>query len=246
MRAHHIMSRKIISVLPDASIGEAAQLMLANHISGLPVTDAAEKLVGILTERDFLRRAEIGTQKRRPRWMEFLLGPGQQAAEYVHAAGRKVHEVMTPDVLTVTEDTPLSDIVGLMERNQIKRVPVLRDGKLCGIVSRQNFVQIVASLARDVPDPTADDEHVRKRILSKIEQHRWPHIEINILVRNGVVDLAGIITDEHVRQAIVVAAENTAGVKQVHDHLCWVDPMSGIYFLSPEDESVAAKTRQAS
>jgi CBS domain-containing protein len=235
MRAHHIMTRKVVVVSPDASIGEAARLMAEYHVSGLPVVDHSGALVGMVTERDFLRRQEVGTQRRRPRWLEFLRGPGSQALEYVHAAGRKVDEIMTRDVRSVTEETPLADIVDLMEKHQIKRVPVIQGGRLVGIVSRQNFVQAVANALHDVPDPTAADDHIRRRIIATIEQQDWTPVGLGVLVRDGIVDIRGIITDENVRQAIVVAAENVAGVKQVRDHMCWVDSMSGVYFL-PDDE----------
>lgn len=240
MRAHHIMTRKVITIAPSASIVDAARLMLDNHVSGLPVVDLKGTLVGIVTERDLLRRQEIGTQRKRPRWLEFILGPGRQAAEYVHTAGRHVHEVMTREVQTVTEDTPLPDVVTLMEKYRVKRVPVMNGDKLTGIISRQNFVRAVAGLARDVPDPTADDEHIRARILAEIGRHEWTPIGIEVFVRNGVVDLCGVITDDRMRQAVIVSAENIAGVKQVHDHLCWVDPMSGMYFESDEDVSKAS------
>ena len=244
MRAHHIMTGNVITVALDATINDAARVMLETHISGLPVVDKKGDLVGMLTERDFLRRQEIDTQRKRPRWLEFVLGPGRIAEEYVKTAGRKVYEIMTSHVYTVTEDTPLAEIVLLMERNHIKRVPVLRDRKIVGIISRQNFVQIVSSLSRNVPDPTADDTHIRTRILATIDRQHWSPMGINVLVRNGIVDLCGIITDEHVRQAIIVATENIAGVEQVHDHLTWVDPMSGLYFLSPEDD-FSAPTQEA-
>ncbi|MEW6645424.1 MAG: CBS domain-containing protein [Pseudomonadota bacterium] len=234
MKAHHIMTRKVISVAPDATTERAARLMIENHISGLPVIDAGGRLVGMVTERDFLRRREIGTQARRPRWLSFVLGPGRDAEDYVRAAGRRVEEVMTPDVVTVDEDTPLDDIVALMERRHVKRVPVMRGSAVVGIISRQNFVRAVASLAREVPDPTADDEHIRRRIVAAIEQGQWAPIGINVMVCDGVVDLYGAITDEHVRQAIKVAAENVAGVKKVRDHLYWVDPMSGLYVIEPD------------
>lgn len=240
MRAHHIMTRKVITIAPGASIMDAARLMLDNHVSGLPVVDLKGALVGIITERDLLRRQEIGTQRKRPRWLEFILGPGRQAAEYVQTAGRRVQEVMTRDVHTVTEDTPLPDVVAVMEKYRVKRVPVMDGNKLAGIISRQNFVRAVAGLARDVPDPTADDEHIRARILAEIGRHEWAPIGIEVFVRNGAVDLCGVITDDRMRQAVVVSAENIAGVKQVHDHLCWVDPMSGIYFESDEDSQKAS------
>ncbi|MBS4002722.1 MAG: CBS domain-containing protein [Afipia sp.] len=241
MKAHHIMTRKVIKVAPGDSIADAARLMLDNHLSGLPVVDLKGALVGIVTERDLLRRREIGTQRKRPRWLDFILGPGRQAADYVQTAGRRVDEIMTRDVQTVTEDTPLSDVVAIMERYRIKRVPVMNgNNKLTGIISRQNFVRAVAGLARDVPDPTADDSHIQTRILKEIGRHDWGPSGLEVFVRNGVVDICGVITEERTRQAIIVAAENVAGVKQVHDHLCWVDPLSGAYFEPKEEERTKA------
>lgn len=234
MKAHHIMTRKVISVAPDATTEHAARLMIENHISGLPVIDAGGHLVGIVTERDFLRRREIGTQGRRPRWLSFVLGPGREAVNYVRTTGRRVEDVMTPDVVSVDEDMALEEIVALMERRRVKRVPVLRAGKVVGIISRQNFVRAVASLAREVPDPTADDEHIRRRIVAAIDKGEWAPIGISVMVCDGVVDLYGAITDENVRRAIVVAAENVSGVKEVRDHLYWVDPMSGLYLIEPD------------
>lgn len=236
MRAHQVMNRRVITVTPDTSIVDAANIMLRQHISGLPVVDAAGKLVGIVSEGDFLRRGEIGTQKKRGRWLSFLVGPGRSAADFVHAQGRKVGEVMTHEPLTVTEETPLEDIVELMERNHVKRLPVLRNNKMVGIITRSNLLQAVASLARDIPDPTADDDHIRNRIIQSIEKTDWQPFGLDVTVRNGIVHLSGVITDDRLRQAAIVAAENVEGVKMVHDHLCWVDPMSGMYMGSPEDE----------
>lgn len=236
MRAHQVMNRRVITVTPDTSIVDAANIMLRQHISGLPVVDAAGKLVGIVSEGDFLRRGEIGTQKKRGRWLSFLVGPGRSAADFVHAQGRKVGEVMTHEPLTVTEETSLEDIVELMEKNHVKRLPVLRNNKMVGIITRSNLLQAVASLARDIPDPTADDDHIRNRIIQSIEKTDWQPFGLDVTVRNGIVHLSGVITDDRLRQAAIVAAENVEGVKMVHDHLCWVDPMSGMYMGSPEDE----------
>src|SRR5215469_7768091 len=119
MNAMDVMTRGVVSVGPDASIIEAVRIMLQHKISGLPVIDASGRLQGVITEGDFLRRAETGTQRRHPRWLEFLLGPGRLATEYVHASGRKVSEEMTPSVHTVTEDAPLEQFVHLMERHRI-------------------------------------------------------------------------------------------------------------------------------
>jgi len=161
MQVRDVMTRKVISVTDGDSILAAARLMLQNRISGLPVLDASGNLVGVVTEADFLRRGEIGTQRSRPAWREFLLGAGRLADEYVHAFGRKVSEIMTIDPICVTEDDSLRTVVELMERGRVKRLPVIRDGKLVGIVSRANLVDAVVGLARDAQTPAGDDAAIR-------------------------------------------------------------------------------------
>jgi len=125
MRADQIMTRTVITVTPETKIAEAANIMLEKHVSGLPVVDASGKLVGIVSEGDFIRRSEIGTQRKRGRFLKFILGPGKAAADFVHEHGKKVSEIMTPEPLTIVEYTPLEQIVQLMEKNNIKRLPVL-------------------------------------------------------------------------------------------------------------------------
>jgi CBS domain-containing protein len=203
--------------------------MLQRDISGLPVVDELGQLVGIVTEGDFLRRAETGKERRRPRWLTFLLGPGRLAQEYVHTHGRKVAEVMTPDVASVTEYTALGEIVRLMERRRIKRVPVTRDGKLVGIVSRGNLLRAMASLAGEVVASSTGDNEIRDRLLAEFTKQPWvPQVSTNVIVRNGIVHLWGVIFEEEQRQAMIVAAENIQGVKGVEDHLVWVEPTSGL------------------
>ena len=240
MRAHHIMTRRVITVGPDTTIVDAANTMLKQHISGLPVANAAGKLVGIISEGDFIGRAEIGTQRERARWLNFLLGTGREASDFVHEQGRKVGEIMTPNPCTVSEDTLLEDIVTTMEKNGIKRLPVMRGDQIVGIVTRANLLQAVAGLAREIPDPTADDDHIRDRIITSLEKSAWCPFGLSVIVRGGIVHLNGVITDDRARRAAVVAAENVAGVKEVHDHLCWVDTMSGMYLISPGDDQLAA------
>ena len=239
MRAHQIMTRSVVTVAPESSILDAANLMLQRHASGLPVVDAAGKLVGIVSEGDFIRRSEIGTQRKRGRWLRFILGAGKAATDFVREHGRKVSEVMTRDPLTVTEDTVLEEIVSTMETNGVKRLPVMRGDKLVGIVSRANLLQAVASLARNVPDPTADDDHIRSCIIDALEKNDGCPFGVNVVVRDGIVHLTGVITEERSRQAAIVCAENVEGVNKVHDHLCWVEPMSGMYLESPEDTEMA-------
>lgn len=241
MRAHQIMTRPVITVTADASIVNAAKTMLERHISGLPVVNETGKLIGIVSEGDFIRRAEIGTQRKRGRWLEFLVGPGKTADEFVHERGRKVAEIMTPDPCTISEDTTLDDIVHLMEKHNVKRLPVLRGDQIVGIVTRSNLLQAVCGLARDIPDPTADDDHIRNRIIKSIEKNDWRPLGLGVIVSNGIVHLSGAITDDRSRQAAVVAAENVSGVKQVHDHLSWIDTISGsgMCLNSPEDQKSA-------
>jgi CBS domain-containing protein len=239
MRAHQIMTRSVVTVAPETTIVEAANLMLQRHVSGLPVVDASSKLVGIVSEGDFIRRSEIGTGRKRGRWLSFILGPGKAASDFVQEHGRRVEDVMTENPLTITEDTALAEIVDLMEKNNVKRLPVVRADKLVGIVSRANLLQAVASLAREVPDPTADDDHIRNRVIDALEKNEWCPFGLSVIVRDGIVHLSGVITEERARQAAIVAAENVEGVKKVHDHLCWVDTMPGVYLNSPEDEDMA-------
>jgi CBS domain-containing protein len=244
MQVRDVMTRNVISVLADETILKAVQLMLQNRISGLPVVDSLGNLVGIVTEGDFLRRREIGTQRQRPKWLEFLIGPGRLAVEYVHASGRRVDEVMTPDPDTVTEDDSLEAVVELMERRRIKRLPVLRDGRLVGIVSRANLMHALAVLAHYIPAPAGGDPEIRERILTTLAEQHWAP-GINVIVHNGVTELWGSIMDERERQAVIVAAENVAGVKEVHDHLVWVEPMTGMMISSGEDEEIARRKAPA-
>jgi CBS domain-containing protein len=230
MRAHQIMTKPVVTVGPDATVLEAANIMLSRHISGLPVVDAADKLVGIVSQGDFIHRGEIGTERRRGRWLKFLLGSSKSAIDFVHEHGCKVSEVMSRSPITIAEDTPLADIADLMEKKNIKRLPVLREDRLVGIVTRTNLLQAVASLARHVPDPTADDNHIRDRIIRAVEKADWRPIGLNVIVRDGIVHLNGFITDERAREAIMVAAENVEGVRNT---------TSGIYLMSAEDEESA-------
>jgi CBS domain-containing protein len=240
MRAYQIMTPRVTTVRADTPIAEAAELMLKKRISGLPVVDADGKLAGIVSEGDFIRRGEIGTRRRRSGWLEFLVGPGKLASEYVREEGRTVKDVMTAEPATISEDATLEDIVQLMEQKGIKRLPVLRGDALIGIVTRANLLQAVANIARGAAQPSAGDDGIRKTILTSMEKQPWCPMGLNAVVRAGVVDLSGIVTDDRQRSAAVVAAQNVAGVKAVHDHLCWVDTMTGSYIDRRDDELAKA------
>jgi CBS domain-containing protein len=242
MNVKEVMTSPVLSVETDSPILQAIQIMLQRRISGLPVVDKQGHLVGIVTEGDFLRRAETATQRRRPRWLEFLIGPGRLADEYTRSHGRKVDEVMTPDPITVTEQTPLEEVVRAMEKHRIKRLPVVRGQALVGIVSRANLLHALAGIAGDIEPGTTSDQAIREQLLAELGRQPWaPAALINVIVKDGVVELWGTITDERERRAIIVAAENVPGVKGVRDHLVWIEPASGTVIYSSNDESEQAK-----
>jgi CBS domain-containing protein len=238
MKVSDVMTSPVLTIEAESPLLQAVQIMLARNISGLPVVDKQGKLVGMVTEGDLLRRAETATQRRRPRWLEYLIGPGRLADEYTRSHGRKVDDVMTPDPMTVTEQTPLDEVVRIMEKHRIKRLPVMRGRDLVGIVSRANLLHGLAGIAREIKPASASDQAIREQLMGELRRQTWaPSALINVVVKDGVVELWGTITDERERQAIIVAAENVAGVKAVRDHLVWIEPISGavIYSLSDED-----------
>src|SRR5262252_8629515 len=159
MKVRDIMSTRVVSVEPNANVREAIRLMLQKHISGLPVIDRSGALVGVVTEGDFLRRVEAGTERKRPRWLEFLTGPARLADEYVQSHGRKVSDVMTPEPITIREDTPVEEVV--------------RGSQVVGIVSRANLLHALASVGREAAPATKDDQTIRTRILADLAKQPW-------------------------------------------------------------------------
>jgi CBS domain-containing protein len=231
VKAKDVMTSAVISVEPETTVLEAARRMLQNHISGLPVVDKAGNLVGIVSEGDFLRRGETDTAQKYSGLLEFLLGPGKAAGQYIHSHGRKVGEVMSNYVHVVEEDTDLEDVVELMERKRIKRVPVVRKNKMIGIITRSNLMHAMVSLARSAPKTASNDAIIRERLVDELAKEKWaPKATTNIVVLNGVVELWGTVFDDRQREALKVAAENIPGVKAVKDHLVWLEPATGMWF----------------
>ncbi|PSC06445.1 histidine kinase [Alsobacter soli] len=229
MLAKDVMTPGVVSISPEASIKDAAALMLERHISGLPVIDEAGALVGMVTEGDLLKRVELGTQQKRPKWLEFILGPGRMSTDYVQTRGRKVGEVMTSRVVTVNEDADLADVVTSMNDHRIKRIPVLRGGSVIGLVTRADLLKALEGmLERGAVAANPSDLEIRSAILAELEAQSWaPTGTINISVQGGVVELNGCIFDDREREALQVAAENVAGVKAVKDHVTTIEPYSG-------------------
>ncbi len=236
MNAADIMTRDVLTINGETSVLDAARTLLQHHVSGLPVVDRNGKPIGVLTEGDLLRRAETGTERHRSHWLEVLLGPGRAAADYTVAHARKVSEAMSDQVVSIAPDTSLEQAVALMERHRIKRLPVVANGKLVGIVSRADLLRALVDHADKEAVAPRSDEDIRARLEAEIDRQTWtPRAAMRIVVKNGVVELAGTITDERERAALRVLCENVAGVKGIVDHLAWVDPLSGMAIEPPDD-----------
>ena len=236
MKASDVMTRDVLRVARETSVANAIRMMLDNNISGLPVLDNG-KVVGILTEGDLLRRGETGTERHRPRWLEILMGPGRMAGEYVRTHGRKVEEIMTTNVISVAGDTPLDEVVGLMERRRIKRLPVVEGDVLVGVVSRLDLLRALLRAIEAQHSEHRSDDAIREQILAELAKAAWvPKDGLSISVKDGVVDLNGVILEEKERAALRVVAENVPGVRAVEDHLVWVEPVSGTVIEPPLDE----------
>lgn len=227
------------ATVTEASAVEAAiRLMLDRHISGLPVLDAAGSLVGIVTEGNLLRGAELGTEVHRTGWLQFLRGPSHQADDYVESHSRVVGDIMTQDVVTADASASLSEVVAIMRDKRVKRVPILNQGRLVGMVSRSDLLRKLADALSHSTSHVAGpfrDADVRRAVLAELQARPWAPVgAINVRVLDGVVDLDGTLFVEADRAAIRVAAQNVSGVTAVRDHLIWVEPNSGmIYAPSP-------------
>jgi CBS-domain-containing membrane protein len=220
MRAVDVMTRAVITVGPGSTVQQAAQLFADNHISGAPVVDDEGHLLGMLTEGDLLRRSEIGTQsRRRSWWLELLSSTQNLAATYIKENARLVSDVMTAKVITVKETTPLGEVADLLERHRIKRVPVLYDGELLGIVSRANLIKALASAPKAASTASPDaDQAIRNAVVEELAGRRWAVPAENVIVNEGTVHLWGVVASPEQAHAMSIAAQRVPGVKGVEDH----------------------------
>lgn len=219
MRADQMMSRRVITIGVDADLVDAIDTMLKYGVSGLPVVDQAGKLVGILSKSDFLRRAEIGTERKRGPLLTFLAGPDKVAFDFKREHGRKVGEVMTSEPETIREDTPVEEIARIMESRGVKRLPVMNGDKIVGIVTHSDFLPVIARLAAAAPGNAQDDDRIRDAVIAAIASTPWAPCALNVRVSDGIVTLEGQSISENARQAAVVASEGVCGVKRVENRL---------------------------
>jgi CBS domain-containing protein len=221
MQAKDIMTTNVVTVTSESGVDEIAALLLKRNISAVPVVDAEGRILGIVSEGDLMHRPESETERPRSWWLVLMADSQESAAAYTKSHGRRADEIMTRNVITVSEDTPVGEIAQILEERRIKRVPVVRDGKLVGIVSRANLLHgLVARKDRVAEAPSADDRTIREQILAHIDDQGWvSHGGLNVIVSDGVVELWGWVESDQERKALIVAAENVAGVRAVEDHL---------------------------
>lgn len=220
MQAADIMTRDVITVAPDDSVRDAVLMLLKNRISAMPVLDDQGRLVGVISEGDLLHRVEIGTDERRPWWRELFTGNERLARDYIRAHGRKVSDIMTSPAIFATPDTELIEIASLMERNGIKRLPVMKDGRLAGLVSRADLLRAFAERSGIAATQAVADEQIRTRLNAELRSLRWLSPgKFNVAVDHGVVDLWAAVDSEAERQALVVAAETVPGVTGINSHV---------------------------
>ncbi|MFZ2100032.1 MAG: CBS domain-containing protein [Oricola sp.] len=223
MQAKDIMTTTVVTVRPDASIAEIAHLLLERRISAVPVVDSAGRLLGIVSEGDLMRRPESGTGRHPSWWLSLIASPDERAMAYVKAHGRHARDAMTRDVISVSEEASLEDVAELLEKHRIKRVPVLRDSKLCGIVSRADLLHgLVARKA--APAASASDGAIKVAVENALPEATVRPDFLNVVVSGGVVHLWGAVESDAQKQAARVAAESVPGVKDVRDEIGVLPP----------------------
>ncbi|MBI3435584.1 MAG: CBS domain-containing protein [Proteobacteria bacterium] len=221
MKASDVMVANVITISPDASVPQVAELLLTNRISAVPVVDAKGAMVGIVSEGDLIRRADAGTGHSRSWWLRLVMGREALALEYIKEHSRKVADVMTRRVITATPDMSVGEVATLLERNAIKRVPIVQDGHIVGIVSRANLLQALASLNKQISiDKPRADAELRDEVMARLSSEPWARTAlINVTVAGGTVDLWGVVDSAAEKKAIRVATEVTPGVHAINDNV---------------------------
>ena len=220
MHARDVMTSPAITATPQTTLLEIVQLMLEHRISGVPIVNEAKALVGLVSEGDLVRRKEIGIEQRRSWWLSMFGNAAVLADEFIKSHGVTAKEVMTKNVITADEDTPLWKIAEILEKEKIKRVPIVHHGRMVGIVSRANLLQALTLHQKTMLDqPSREDSAIRDELLQLLKDESWANLShVNVMVTQGTVHLWGSVRSEAQREALSVAAKGISGVRDVVNH----------------------------
>jgi CBS domain-containing protein len=228
MKAQDIMTRDVATVTPDAPVRDLAALMMEKHISGVPVLTDNGKIIGIVSESDLLHRAEVGTERKHKWWFRAFGDSDALAREFAKAHGLKAHDVMSRYVVSIRDDAELADVADILDSRRIKRVPVLREGRLVGIITRGDLVRALSQVQISKAAKRIDNAALHKTLHDRIRAQSWLNDSyINLTVNDGVVELWGLVvsTDQH--RALLALVEETDGVSRVEDKLSVAGPLRG-------------------
>lgn len=230
MKAHEVMSRNVISVKPSTLVREVAALLAEKRISGVPVVSEDGQVVGIVSETDLLHRAELGTDKPRKSWMTIFADADQLARDYTKTHGLHASQIMSRHVVSVSDETELRDVVNMFDRHRFKRIPVIRDGKLVGMITRGDVVRALNRQSPAVSGGQVSDADLQQTLLKKIRDTKWLFDSfLNLAVKDGVVELWGMVGSDDQRKALTVIIEETPGVKRISDNTKIGQAFAAIY-----------------
>lgn len=220
MKARDVMTTDVVTVGPTTPVSEIAAQLLERRISAVPVVDSERRVIGIVSEGDLMRRPEVGTERRSSWWLQLFGSADELAQAYLKSHGRTAFDVMTRHVVSVAEDAEIAHVADLLESRHIKRVPVVRQDRLVGIVSRADLLRaLVAAPQGAVPAPS-DDGKLYETVMNHVRAEPWANtLHLNVVVQNGEVQLWGVATSEEQREALRVLVEGVPGVRAVHDGL---------------------------
>jgi CBS domain-containing protein len=221
MQARDIMTTNVLTFRADTPVMDIAASLAAWRVSGAPVVDEENRVVGMVSEGDLLRRSELGTEKRRSSWLTFFTDDTTLAKEFEKAHGQHAANIMSRPAFSVTEDATLDEIANLLEKRRIKRLPVVRDGKLVGIITRGDIVRVIARTRTAEPAPAhRSDAELHSEIDERLSTQRWlPAALINVTVHDGHVEIWGRLGTEDQRRALTVLVEEIKGVRSIANHV---------------------------
>tara|TARA_R110002074_G_scaffold60375_7_gene146413 strand:- start:2638 stop:3348 length:711 start_codon:yes stop_codon:yes gene_type:complete len=220
MQAQDIMTKNVISAAADTTVEQITGLMMKNHISAVPILDSAGAIIGLISEGDLMRRVEGSGSTNKSWWLSLFAGSDNTAQDFIAMRGRRAKDIMTRKVEVVAPDTPVWEIARLLEEKRIKRVPVVDNGKIVGIVSRGNLMQALATAPTVTLDRSTSDRKKREIVLAALAQVPGLNpVHLNVVVEGGRVDVWGIAGSNAEEDAARVALDNIDGLGEVSVNL---------------------------